>query len=425
MNPHHVELPQLEEKLGSNPAQEVSAISLRVYATLLVCWILTALLVVPAVLPYSVNVEVNEPSPHDIMAPHAVIDRFETTMLQEIARRKVEPVLVVDFSIGATAVEELNKFLSEVVHILELYPWDETKSSEISTVFPEGWEMAPYMASSLAELTSPEIEDIRRTLVDIYFPFYQDGIPQEFFTFYRNQALDELMSRMGNHRGYSVAKGLMEQLIRVNMVVDEKLTQDARNEAAAQVHDVWVVRGESILRTGELVNERAYMLLEDLGMLADGTNWELMLTTTAGLGGLFFLLFVVLNLLAPEALRDPTTVTIFGAITIFTLALGRVVLYVSPENIVFIPVPAATLIIAVLFHIPLAVTFGIILSLMAGFLLMGNAVVLQLFLVGAIASVFGTNSLRQRTDLLWIGMRIGLAQGLVLLLQGATLGDFS
>ncbi|MCL2547623.1 MAG: HDIG domain-containing protein [Symbiobacteriaceae bacterium] len=421
-----IELPKLEEELSLIDEPALPWLSGRCFLLLLLFWFLSVVLIIPTVLPHYINAEIGQPITQDVIAPRSVIDRYETEQRQKRARDGVAAVFHHDQSVGLRVEERLNSFLQGVSNAHSLYADSAMRIIQIERIIPAEWTLSKLAIELLADTDATGLEVLQSNLLEVLRERYADDIEQSNYNTHRFLAQDRLVSLItGDDELFFIARELLDQLIEINFLVDEKATEDAKSEAAAAVREVMVQHGESILRNGDIVNERTFMILQDLGMLDTGADWELIGAICGALFCLYVLLVAILRLFAPEILTAANKLAVIGLLIVFTLAVGRTVMLITPEALVLIPVPAAVLIIAVLFDIPLALSVGVIISLISCFLMLSDIICLHLFLVGSIAALFGSRNLHQRTDLLVIGLRIGLAQAIVIFTQGALASQIS
>lgn len=415
-----IELPQIEES-HVEKIDKLPWITTRSLAVLFVTWLSMLLLVVPTILPVNINVDIGEPSPQDVIAPKRIEDRYLTEQKRQEARKSIsdDQIISTDEGVQVRAEAALNIFMDRVEQIQGKYASVEEQVYQAGLVVPNEWIFTEYFLPDLFSLNTQQNEVIREAVLQILKLTYKEPVSEDNLSQTVNNAIDELMMVMGTSEYYDIAKELLLNLIQPNTGVNQEAVEQARQEAADAVEPIFVQQGESIIRQGSLVSEREFMLLDDLGMLDTNPNWDLILSVSAGLLGLLILLVALIHLLEPGFLVETNKVMVIGLLIVLTLALGRAVIAISPEIAVMIPVPAATLIVAILFSLQLALAFGVVLGIMASFLVSTETMILLLFSVGSMVALFGSRNLRQRTDLLFIGFRIGIAQAVVMVFDAA------
>ena len=419
MSKQPLELPAVEEQHVEEAKKQpwITPTSLSIVVAI---WIAMLILLIPIVLPVNVNVEIGQPSSQDVISPRRIEDRYNTDLKRQEARDAIKDIRAIDASVRMDMEVSVNVFFDRVEQIHIQASDEDTRYANILEAVPKDWMLNEYTMQGLTKMSITQGEAMREALVQILNIRYRDAINDEAdVSITLNAAIDDLLRVMSTFEFYDTAKDILSQLIRVNCFFDEASTALAREEAAEAVIPIMVQQGESIIRNGSIVTEREYALIKDLGMLETSPNWDIILAYSSGLLGLLILMVFVFYLLEPTFLLESNKVMVIGLLIVITLALGRVVTYWNSSVMVMIPVPAATLIAAILFGLPIAMAFSVVLSIIASFLVISEVIALPLFLVGSMAALFGSRNLRQRTDLLFNGFRIGSVQVAVLLFDAA------
>ena len=407
-----VELPTIEQQQPEHNSSNEGKINWRSSSILIFLWLVSLLLIVPTVVPHGIDVKEGSPSPDSIYASRTIIDRFTTEILRKDAMDKAPVVMYNDPKISIQAQSELNSFMDQVSQLNDRYSDLETRQNEIGKKIPVNWSISASTLRGLAQQSKAQNEHMRQVLIDIIKERYQEEINANNLRVHRELAEEQLVERLTDDN--ITARDLLYQLLQINYVVDLSTTELARNAAAEMVEPKRVLQGERILAMGDIVTEREIMLLQDLGLLNVNLNMELVLAVTGALLGLVFMLYALIYLITPELLQEPRKIMVLSLLICLALVIGRVIIYGMPEQAVLVPIPAMTLVVAILFSMPLAIAFGVILSLICSLYFGGDTTIIQVFLIGSLAAIFGSRKLRERTDLLVIGFRIGVAQALVI-----------
>ena len=107
------------------------------------------------------------------------------------------------------------------------------------------------------------------------------------------------------------------------MIYDEAATEEARDKAAEAVQPVMVLKGQNIVREGEIVTEAQMKMLDDLGLIAANmVDWKLYIGT--GLLVILLLTLVISYIVVFEAsiLKNiKEWALLFAIITVVVLSL--------------------------------------------------------------------------------------------------------
>ncbi|MGN0754685.1 MAG: HDIG domain-containing metalloprotein [Aristaeellaceae bacterium] len=169
----------------------------------------------------------------------------------------------------------------------------------------------------------------------------------------------------------SIVPVVLNAVIRPNMVVDEVATEAARQAARDSVEPVIYKQGQNIVREGERVSSYQIAMLSALGLL-DSAHIDLAVYGGAALMVLasVTLLVLMLNMLNPEALREPRRVIVIMLVMLISVGLG--VLCVKLINVHLVPVALGAMLLTGLLGSRVGLTAGISLSVILASLSAGS-----------------------------------------------------
>ncbi len=245
----------------------------------------------------SLRVTIGEASRRDIKAPYQVtyISEVETEAARQEAASRVADVYVADTTLAATQVQRLRETLAEIETLRmepDLAPDERPELTHI-VLSEASWDTLLGLSDSSWELVARESERVLGLIM-------RDEIRASDLPRAKRDVLRLMLATLTTPERDAV-NALVSDLIVVNMVVHEERTEARRAEARAAVQPVvrTIRAGESIVREGEIVTERAYERLEILGLLDQGPDWQ---QVAAQLG---FALMVVIVLILFVLRVDP------------------------------------------------------------------------------------------------------------------------
>lgn len=372
-------------------------------------WIAIVIIISPQILPQTVNLELGQPSSVDIVASRTIVDRLSTDALQADAMAAVPTIWEVTTSVKSASINGLNDLVQTIrtVNSMQLSP-NQTRLSLLKARIGEAYSRIPdeYLLELLL-MDDAQLAEQMQVLIDVISEIYDRGVKEADLVEAKTQGLAKLTEHFLSAADLPVWQNLLELNLHVNVVPNLAATQAAQQAAKDKVEAIVILKGQSIIRKGQLVDEHQWAILSDLGMLDAEVDWW-MVASSAGLVLLLTVIFGITLYLNFRAIYDqPRLILVIGMVMVVTLLIGRAEIEILPP--VLIPVPAAVLILAVLFNDRLALLSGIFLSVLAALLADMDFIVLVTFLVTSWITVLGSNRIRQRTELIYIGAWVGIA----------------
>lgn len=179
--------------------------------------------------------------------------------------------------------------------------------------------------------------------------------------------------------GYRVETSLMQNIvpvvlnhcIRPNMVIDQELTAQAQENAAAQVEPVVYLQGQNIIREGERVQANQLAMLEALGLLDTASyDYDIYLGALLLIAISMSVLILMLVILAPEVLRDVRRSSVI--MVVLVLCEGLCVIAVKLMDVYLAPVVMAAMLLTTLLSARVGISATFTMALIAAGLRRGQ-----------------------------------------------------
>lgn len=405
----------------------------------LLFFILFTLILTSELFVSKLNVELGEPSPELITAPwdKDIEDLSKYHEEQEAAADAVQPVFKPNEEYVASLAVDLSKvFLTLREEILS----NEDREAKVEKLrkdvpfaaFPDG------TLFSLLDLTPNQLEESERIANRIITSMLRDTDAGA-----KNQSdvpllKDRLKSEINKTElPYSV-KILLQTFVEIkinrpSLEIDEEATEELREEARASVKpEVLRYRaGEKIVGPGEIVDERIFQVLAHYGLIEIESPWK----PAAGVALHVFASMVLLIIFAyqfhPDIFGKWKRLILIALSMLFVLILGKAILAInlgsdlSSLTAVLIPAAWATMTIAILLGMRIAIVVNIILAVFIGTMAepssFGADGTLAGFvaLLGGLVGVQSVARLDQRSDLAKAGLFVAAAN--IILVTGISL----
>ena len=249
----------------------------------------------------------------------------------------------------------------------------------------------------------------------------------------RLQQLHLQVLSKGLHTSFvRISYAVLDTNIKENVFLDAEATQAERDRAAAAVQPVIFKKGQNIVQAGEVVTEQQLAMLASLGLLEDTHVDTSMYLGMAALTALMYgLLLLYLYQFEPRQLKNPRETLLLTIVLLLVVVLG---LMLKGINIYLIPVQMGTIIVAMLLHQRLAITFNVVIGVIAGILGAGNDGILTssmfqillMSLFGGSAAVYLCKKTSRRSGLVYAGLVIALVNFITMMAAGVlTSADMS
>ncbi len=355
------------------------------------------------IVPERIVLKAGQVSPRDIPAPRNSTDRLATDDLRKKAAQSVPEVLELDPKAAQTALDSAARFYQQALSIKE----DTGLTSAQQAGSLRGLASGFASETALDYLLQASAADLRPLVAptqDVVRKVMQTGIKADAIDRARQQAAAEAnLLSLSSEKRLLVAE-VAGQSIQPNLVLNQQETGARRQQAMDAVEPVRILKGQTIIRRGEVVTDRHVAILQDLGMMRAGRD----VRSYAGVATLVLLFIGASGAYLYHFRRDlyqsDSYILLYGLVAVLVMALAMLLLPVSPF---LVPVAAGAMLTAILIDAQVAVVFALTASFVVT--LMGGGE-LRLFLVlvaGGLTGVFSVARVGQRSDLTRAGFLVG------------------
>ena len=401
-------------KLG--PIMQITLICLAAYVALLG-------LLFSGVTPQQYDIQVGAPAPIQILATKDVLDTVTTDALREAAAAAVEPSyksadpnvvteVMQDLNAEFDRLRELRAGLQSVdldalseVGIAELTPWSDFALSRDQLRAVQQADDAAFEAA-----LTDAVNEVHDTLASTLPEGQEDA------------AVRSLRAELEKTYGATLAEalsGLVRRCIQPTMLIDETITEENRNKAREAVEPEMCVKGEVIVREGDIVTPAQYTMISSLGLLSEN-SFDVQLF--AGVAMLVLLAMATMGFYLwrfhRRLLTSPKQILLLCVIVVLTAAICT---GLREIHVYLTPVTLGLLLVALLVDVRLALFVNTVLALLAGALISAGstsyAVMLMTVACGPMIAVLFSRSMLRTTTLL-AGLCIAVSNFFVTLAVG-------
>ncbi len=326
-------------------------------------------------------IKVGKPSPYTIVAPYSVsvIDTEETKKLQQQALANVKGVFSLDTAVLPIAEAKLRAYL-------------ESKGVKEGS---KGWKVAFGI--------------LERAMKKGIYPWELKNVFKSAESQVDEADLPEKLK--------AVLKEGLRLSLSANVLLDKDKTAKLRLMVKNRVGNVTyrVVKGQVIVRKGDVVGRKEMLLLKALNILPPRLPYLRIVATFAFVFILMYVLYIYLRNEHPGVFESTPTLLFLAVVTLIAMIVTRFTAILSPF---FIPTAFVGMMIAVLLNKRLGVFLSIIVSLAIAMMLDGDILIFSMCALGSVVGVYLSGEAKQRIDLVRVGISVGIANILVVFMGG-------
>lgn len=386
--------------------------------------------------PKQVNLQVGQVSTRDIEAPRTIIDQVRTEELQRQAAERALEILKGDprnYLINQAEARVAEDAVREIFGLLRAFQRRQTEGDKVAQETALRLRLEKEYGVVLKEETlvsglkaPPEdLENLRRVTMEIVGAVMlterieKDTLPQA-----RQRLEREVEARQISWRYRPLVLAIGSGVLRPNLILDPEKVERTRETAIQSVEPVRILKGQAIIRKGDVVTKEHLRILRDLGIQTGEVNYQVRV-------GAVFLILILLALLVVYlyqyerwVLARESLAALLGVVIVVLVFTAKVLASIPWAGSSYLtPVAFATMVVAILLEAKLAVVTGIILALLTGLAAGLDFRVTLAALISGMVGVFMVSRVSQRGDLMRAGGVVGLVSFLAMAAIGLLTGE--
>lgn len=300
--------------------------------------------------------------------------------------------------------------------------------TEVRTAYAvtkESAQTGPEMfRDRLLEMTNEEWEaskiTFRQALADLQSSGVVSGLPEEML----HHRIIHLSSLSSNFEQRPMAIALLKATAKPNISIDQVATADRILKTLESVppQTVYLKAGEIIVKGGEKITERQFVILDELKLTQRKVNFKglLMMASSTAIA---FAIFGYANRRWQYLLKVKLHVKDWLCIGIVCIGGAIATSLMAPNMLMFLPLASMGLILGSFYSSRLAMVVSALMAILLGIAVNSNLIALSPVLVGAMLAATITNRPLTRSHLAATGLLVGLVQGAVYLAIAIFLGS--
>lgn len=354
-------------------------------------------------LPASLNIEVGQVSPTDIISPRTMdfIDEERTEQLREQAIKEVKPVYELDTMIELQAIDEITRFFNTLERT-------QAKSFvELKKILPI--RLTDDVVKALFSFRRDQIYKLRSYIIQIVRDILSKGISPQNIGIVDQLIENELDKLIVPQELKDITITLSKYFIRPNLFLNVDETLKRQNEAKNSVQPIKyrILKGQIIVRRGDIITKEHMKYLDALGLTKSQPN----ILGIIGLGVIIFLSELVIVEFIRSYLPNIHNNIPLNWLVAIILIIGLILVKgFSLLSIYLVPLATLTILSTVLLDYRLSIIILVFSGILPN---VSNPDILRFYLplfIGSIVGVLVTKDITQRGDLTRAGIFVSLTQ---------------
>ena len=300
--------------------------------------------------------------------------------------------------------QDYQKLIDTVTEIRKAYAMTQEKATKGPDMFRD----------RLLEMTNEEWETCkkltRQALKDVQSTGIVAGLPDDML----QKRLTSLSNLPTNEEHRSMAIALLGATVKPNMTIDYLGTTERAIKASESVQTqmLSLKAGDLIVKGGEKITERQFVILDELKMTQRQVNLNglgLMVATTA----LCFAVFGYANRRWQYLLKVKLHIKDLLVLGIICTGSALATVMMAPKMLVFLPLASMSLIIGSFYSSRLAILVTCLTSILLAIAISSDLLALAPIIIGSIVAAVITNRPLTRSHLAATGLLVGFLQAAV------------
>lgn len=236
----------------------------------------------------------------------------------------------------------------------------------------------------------------------------------------RLYARDLINKSLKKKEAKTISIDIVNQAVRPNLIFNEKITEDKKEKAKAEVLPVYhkdkITKNTPIIKEGDVVTKEhiRYLKLLQEEQSQDKKNIYYYVSITLFVIILFVLFWLYLKLYQKEIISNARYLILIGLLSFISIILAKII-PISPIPSYLIPLASISMLIAILLNSQLAIVATVFLSIFIG-IISGRQLYPFLYgLAGGLAGIYSVRKVRRRGQLLKAGLLVGLISALTII----------
>ncbi len=371
------------------------------------------------------KLEVGKPSPITIKSPRtvAVVDAAKTEQLRQQAAKKVSTYYKWDKSSNLKSKDKVSKLFQQLKLVIGNQSLSDSDKLEKLSSLLSGI-VSRTDQQELLKVPLEKLSEVEKSSLALL----NQASASKIKTSSLDQAKAGILAKtvdltLETDTERRLAARVAAHYLRPNYFVDRKKTNEEIDKAVSKIKPVMInkLRGQVIVREGEIVNQQENLILKELGLLhsASSTSLAKIIGLILGVAFLLAIFLLYLHEFQRKTYDSHRLLLMLTVIIVVIVAIAKSTSPYLPSYVA--PVAAAAMLASVLLNVQIGVMVAIISSLLLS-LGIQDPQFLFLSLLSGLVGAYFTGSVTCRSDLtragIWLMAAMGLLGGILSLISG-------
>ncbi|WP_051585744.1 HD family phosphohydrolase [Caldanaerobius polysaccharolyticus] len=366
-------------------------------------YIIVFLVLLNGVSPKKYELKVGDISYTDIKAPRDFIDEYATKRKVDAAVNAVKPKYDLDDSVLQQSQSKVEGFFNEFISRGS----DKLNISAVKSYIDMDDKLIEYLQS----LKVDQLTQLKTIAIKTVDDVLSKPVPIDSIDSARLTAKNQILTLDIPDKSRSVLMQIIDAVIKPNMIYNEEETRMAKMQAAQSVEKVMYKKGQSIIKSGDIVTPDQYRILKAMGLLKDQSHTDLWLY--AGVASFSSLLIGILTayivLFKKDLKEDISKLLLLSILFILPLLF---LLAFKDVSVYYIPISSFAMLSTVIFDFITAL-IGVLALLIIGSSIIGfTPALISIGFVGPIVAIMMLHRANHRNALMWTGLAVSAANSI-------------
>lgn len=377
------------------------------------------LICIKGIIPEKYNFKEGDIAVKDIKAPRDFVDEVATKNKLDTVLLSIPDQYNKNRDVKNNAVLSVENYFNSASKIKEMAIDENEKWQKLKEESPIELSRDDYIET--IKLTNEQIKNLSKFLVDNLSKILtgeikennQDDIKnaQENLNYYarNNPQLTKAMREITSNIGV--------KLLKPNLFLDEKRTEEYRNQVKKEVEPVVIKKNQNIVMRGTVITSEHIELMKKAGLMKE--NFASDLTIYFGVAALIIIMEMLISIyiikFRMSVFNNNSKLLIIAIIlcinAIFVIGGSVISIYLVPAGLV-------AMLVSLIFDPSLAFVVSIPSTILTACVTNFNLEAVIIYLVGCIAGILFTYNAHQRNNLLFGGLFVGLINSIVIFSMG-------
>jgi len=368
--------------------------------------------------PQKYHLKLGDIATEGIYAPSDIVDKSATELKKKQAEESVESIYKLDLTVQIDIEKKIDNFFSFLDSVKKNAGID--KEQKLVMLEQESdISLGNSTYNTLLDASEVDLNALRDNIKYIISQMLSARFAEPELNSKRSDIREFFMNLPKKSKLDEIGADIAVMILRPNMYYDEQTTMTNKQREREKVEEVVIRRGTIIVNKGEEVTAEQIQLLNEYGLLSEGSRTSFNIKLYAGYGIIIsiclFIMGLYLNRLDKKLWENNSIIFLISLIIVMTLAITMVVKNISAYLVIL---PAGVMLLSILVNTRVAILSNIIMAILAGFLAGFDLSIVAIMLLSGILGAEMVSRTHHRSTFILAGLAVSLVSLLIIFSVG-------